>query len=57
MLGMLQSLPAALQVMYQLSILRCKSWLIQGLELGVDVEVESLDLTALLISTRQEKAS
>jgi hypothetical protein len=57
MLGMLQSLPAALQVMYQLSIRRCKRWLVEGLQLGVDVEVECLDLTALLVPTGQEPAS
>jgi hypothetical protein len=57
MLSMLQALPATFQVMYQLSILRCKRWLIQRLELGVNVEVECLNLTALLIPTRQEPAS
>lgn len=54
MLGMLQPLPTALQVVYQLSIWRCKRWLVQGLELGVNVEVERLNLTALLVPTGQE---
>lgn len=53
MLGTLQSLPATLQVMYQLPILRHKCWLVQRLELCVDMEVQCLNLTALFVPAIQ----
>jgi hypothetical protein len=42
MLCTLQPLPAALQVVYQLPVLRRKCRLVQGLELCVNVEVQHL---------------
>jgi hypothetical protein len=54
MFSMLQPLPVTLQVMYELPILRCKCWLVQRLQLGVDVEIQCLNLTALFVPATQQ---
>lgn len=49
MLGILQLVPLALNVVYQLPVLGDEHGLVERLEAGVDGEEQRLDLTPLLV--------